>query len=109
MAKTMSGAASSSVTPRAPVSQGGAQGGGGVYPNASGTGTGDGPPKGKKMFKLFDDPRSWAIDYKTRWEMARRMKQVVRHQRLYVPGVCDKEAVLGDLWNVWFLLTENGE
>lgn len=101
MAKTMSGAASSA----APNQRGG---GGAVYPNISGS-AGSGPPKGKKMFKLFDDPRSWAIDYKTRWEMARRMKRVVKHGRLYVLGVCDKEDVLGDLWNVWFLLTENGE
>lgn len=119
MAKTMAGAASASRPPPPPGGpgkpgeQGGTGGGGGgaVYPNHSPASTrgGDGPPKGKKMFKLFDDPRSWAIDYKTRWEMARRMKKVVRHGRLYVPGVCDKEAVLGDLWNVWFLLTENGE
>ena len=129
MAKTMSGAASAAAAAAAkPPPPGGLSGSGGpsggqgrsggggpVYPNAAGTaeaggnGNGNGPPKGKKMFKLFDDPRSWAIDYKTRWEMARRMKKVVRYGRLYVPGVCDKEAVLGDLWNVWFLLTENGE
>lgn len=83
-------------------------------PGGPGGGNGHGPPggggaKGKKMFKLFDDPRSWAIDYRARWDMARRMKKVIKFGKLYVPGVCDREQMTADLWHVWFLLTENGE
>ncbi|WWC60195.1 uncharacterized protein I303_102760 [Kwoniella dejecticola CBS 10117] len=63
--------------------------------------------KGKKVFDLFADPRSWAIDYKTRWEQSFRMRQVAKYCRIEIPGVCDKEAYVADLWNVWFLLTEN--
>lgn len=85
-----------------------ASGGGGAKPPPGGGGGGGGGP-GKKMFKLFDDPRSWAIDYKSRWEMARRMKKVSQFGKLYVPGLCDKEQTNADMWNVWFLLTENGE
>lgn len=88
-------------------------GGGAAKPGGGNGKEGGGPPGpgggGKKMFKLFDDPRSWAIDYRARWEMARRMKKVVRYGSLFVPGFCDRETVLGDLWNMWFLLTENGE
>jgi len=83
----------------------------------AGNGHAPGPPRGpagggekaKKMFKLFDDPRSWAQDYRSRWEMARRMKKVVRFGKLFVPGICDREQMMADLWNVWFLVTENGE
>lgn len=83
-------------------------------PGGPGGGNGHGPPgggdgKGKKMFKLFDDPRSWAIDYRSRWDMARRMKKVINFGKLFVPGVCDREQMTADLWHVWFLLTENGE
>jgi hypothetical protein len=83
-------------------------------PGGPGGGNGHGPPggggvKGKKMFKLFDDPRSWAIDYRARWDMARRMKKVIQFGKLYVPGVCDREQMTADLWHVWFLLTENGK
>lgn len=114
MAKTMAAAASASAgSARGPGPGGssastGTHGPGGGLP-AAGGGGGPGPGGGKKMFKLFDDPRSWAIDYRTRWEMARRMKRVVRLGKLYGPGLCNRETVLGDLWNVWFLLTENGE
>lgn len=112
MAKTMSGASPSATTPSTGTSQNQGHATPTQTPNSyphPQPPAGGGPPKGKKMFKLFDDPRSWAIDYRTRWEMARRMRKVVRYGKLYVPGICDKEAVLGDLWNVWFLLTENGE
>jgi hypothetical protein len=78
--------------------------GGGAKPPGPG---GDG--KGKKMFKLFDDPRSWAIEYRNRWGMARRMKAITRHGKLYVQGLCDKEQAIADMWNIWFLLTENGQ
>ncbi|WWC87780.1 uncharacterized protein L201_002672 [Kwoniella dendrophila CBS 6074] len=62
---------------------------------------------GKKVFDLFSDPRSWAIDYRTRWEQTYRMCQVAKRCRIELPGICDKEAFVADLWNVWFLLTEN--
>lgn len=101
MATTMA----ASAEPPPPSGTPGAENGHGP---SAGAGNG-GEVKGKKMFKLFDDPRSWAIDYKARWEMARRMKQVVRSGKLYVPGLCDHEQMTADLWNVWFLLTENGE
>jgi hypothetical protein len=65
--------------------------------------------RGKESFDLFADPRSWAIDYKVRWEQSWRMRQVVKHAKIEVPGVCDLEQLTADLWNVWFLLTENGE
>jgi len=65
--------------------------------------------RGRKVFDLFNDPRSWAIDYKTRWEQSWRMRQVVKQGRLEIPGICDMEQVSADLWNLWFLLTENGE
>jgi hypothetical protein len=64
--------------------------------------------RGQKTFDLFADPRAWATDYKTRWEQSWRMRQVVKHAKIEVPGICDKEQLTADLWNVWFLLTENG-
>jgi hypothetical protein len=111
MAKTMAAAAAAgAVVKGSAASTGGSgHGAGGRAESGGGGGGGGGGAGGKKMFKLFDDPRSWAIDYRTRWEMARRMKRVVKHGKLYMPGLCDQETVLGDLWNVWFLLTENGE
>ncbi|OCF58022.1 hypothetical protein L486_04049 [Kwoniella mangroviensis CBS 10435] len=63
--------------------------------------------KNRKIFDLFSDPRSWAIDYRTRWEQSYRMRQVSKQSRIEIPGICDKEAYVADLWNVWFLLTEN--
>jgi hypothetical protein len=101
MAKTMAASA------KPPPPGGGPGGGNGHGPPGGGGGGGGGP--GKKMFKLFDDPRSWAIDYKSRWEMARRMKKLVGYGKLFVEGLCDREQMTADLWNVWFLLTENGE
>lgn len=61
------------------------------------------------VYDVFDGPKSWAVDYKTRWEMAKRMRAVVRADTVDVPGVCDRDQLLADMWNVWFLLTENGE
>ncbi|WWC68735.1 uncharacterized protein I206_102669 [Kwoniella pini CBS 10737] len=72
-----------------------------LHKNSSGKG------KGKKVFDLFADPRSWAIDYKIRWEQSFRMRQVAKQCRIEIPDICDKEAYVADLWNVWFLLTEN--
>ncbi|KAK8861448.1 hypothetical protein IAR55_002267 [Kwoniella newhampshirensis] len=63
--------------------------------------------KGKKIFNLFADPRSWAIDYRSRWESCMRMRKVAEYRQVEIPGVCDKETFIADLWNVWFLLTEN--
>jgi hypothetical protein len=105
MAATMSASAKA----RPPAGGAGPGAGNGHAPGPPG-----GPPgagggeKGKKMFKLFDDPRSWAHDYRSRWEMARRMKKVVQFGKLFVPGICDREQMMADLWNVWFLVTENG-
>ena len=62
--------------------------------------------RGRKIFDLFSDPRSWAIDYKTRWEQASRMRLVVKKGDY--EGVCTRDQLTADLWNVWFLLTENG-
>ncbi|ORY29530.1 hypothetical protein BCR39DRAFT_170415 [Naematelia encephala] len=63
--------------------------------------------RGRKIFDLFSDPRSWAVDYKTRWGQSWRMRQVVKHHSIHVPGVCDRDQLTADLWNVWFMLTEN--
>ena len=65
--------------------------------------------RGRKIFDLFSDPRSWAIDYKTRWDLSWRMREVVRRDTLEIPGVCDKDQLAADHWNVWFILTENGK
>lgn len=101
-------AATMSASAKARPPAGGAGNGNGHAPGPPG-GPAGGGEKGKKMFKLFDDPRSWAQDYRSRWEMARRMKKVVRFGKLFVPGICDREQMMADLWNVWFLVTENGE
>ncbi|OCF32386.1 hypothetical protein I316_06056 [Kwoniella heveanensis BCC8398] len=61
----------------------------------------------RKTFDLFADPRSWAFDYRTRWEMSWRLRQVAKVVTIDVPGVCDRDAFVADLWNIWFLLTEN--
>ncbi|WVF67099.1 hypothetical protein IAT40_001844 [Kwoniella sp. CBS 6097] len=61
----------------------------------------------KKTFDLFADPRSWAFDYRTRWEMSSRLRQVGKVVTIDVSGVCDRDAFVADLWNIWFLLTEN--
>jgi hypothetical protein len=60
--------------------------------------------RGKKMFDLFKDPKSWAEDYKARWELAGRMKRGIMEE-----GEEEEERVIQDLWCCWFLLTENGE
>ncbi|WVW80035.1 hypothetical protein I302_102008 [Kwoniella bestiolae CBS 10118] len=75
--------------------------------DVDGKGKGKEANKSKKIFDLFSDPRSWAIDYRTRWEQSYRMRQVSKLCRIEIPGICDKEAYVADLWNVWFLLTEN--
>ena len=62
----------------------------------------------KQTFDLFGDPRSWAMDYKERWITARRMRLNVRAQSMVVEGKCNREDMMADLWNIWFLLTENG-
>ena len=64
--------------------------------------------RGRKVFDLFSDPRSWAIDYKTRWEQSYRMREVVKHGGFDIPGISSRELLVADLWNIWFLLTENG-
>lgn len=63
--------------------------------------------RGRKIFDLFSDPRSWAIDYKTRWEQSSRMRRVAKANKY--EGLCERDQLVADLWNVWFLLTENGE
>jgi hypothetical protein len=37
------------------------------------------------------------------------MREVAKHQRHEIPGVSSKERLVADLWNVWFMLTENGK
>lgn len=61
-----------------------------------------GMQKGRNIFNLFADPKSWAYEYKERWEMAMRMKQAVKD------GILDTEKIYADLWTMWFLITENG-
>jgi hypothetical protein len=63
----------------------------------------------KQAFDLFDDPRSWAMDYKERWITAKRMRLNVRAHSMVVQGKCNREDMMADLWNIWFMLTENGE
>ncbi|EIW70963.1 hypothetical protein TREMEDRAFT_27348, partial [Tremella mesenterica DSM 1558] len=58
--------------------------------------------RGRKIFDLFSNPRSWANEYKTRWGMVKRMRRDVRDCT-----VVNKEKMTADLWNVWFILTEN--
>lgn len=59
------------------------------------------------ILDLFSDPRLWALDYRTRWEMSRRMKQIANLGRVEIPGVCDRTQFMQDMWTVWFLVTEN--
>ena len=65
--------------------------------------------RGKGTFDLFSDPKSWATDYQARWMTARRMKKCVQAESMRVPGICDWTTFRADGWNVWFMLTENGE
>ncbi|WVQ78766.1 hypothetical protein IAT38_000857 [Cryptococcus sp. DSM 104549] len=65
------------------------------------------PYNGRPVFNLFLDPRSWAVDYRTRWDMSGRMRQVAKKCKVDIPGVCDKDKFVEDMWNVWFLITEN--
>ena len=65
--------------------------------------------RGTKIFDLFSDPRGWAIDYKTRWELSWRMRLVAKLGRVDIPDICDKEQLAADLWNIWFMMTENGQ
>lgn len=60
------------------------------------------------ILDLFSDPRLWALDYRTRWEMSRRMRQIAMLGRVEIPGVCDRTQFMQDMWTVWFLVTENG-
>jgi hypothetical protein len=71
--------------------------------------------RGRKIFDLFSDPRSWAIDYKTRWEFSVNRNQTVHksartcslsHIPSNVPASATRliRAVCSHL-----LLTENGE
>ncbi|OXG09832.1 hypothetical protein C367_07011 [Cryptococcus neoformans Ze90-1] len=59
------------------------------------------------ILDLFSDPRLWALDYRTRWEMSRRMRQIAKLGRVEIPGVCDRTQFMQDMWTVWFLVTEN--
>ncbi|KAK4685690.1 hypothetical protein P7C73_g4455, partial [Tremellales sp. Uapishka_1] len=63
--------------------------------------------RGRMIFDLFQDPKSWAVDYKTRWELAWRMRQVVKHASVEIEGVCDRAQLTDDLWILWFIITEN--
>lgn len=67
----------------------------------------------KRAFDLFGDPRSWAEDYRARWEMSGRMREVGKKGTFELDWGSDKsgvrEMILPDLWNAWFLVTENGQ
>lgn len=63
---------------------------------------------GYNILNLLSDPRLWALDYTTRWEMSRRMRQIAKLGRVEIPGVCDRRQFMQDMWTVWFLVTENG-
>lgn len=62
---------------------------------------------GYNILNLLSDPRLWALDYTTRWEMSRRMRQIAKLGRVEIPGVCDRRQFMQDMWTVWFLVTEN--
>ncbi|KIR71562.1 hypothetical protein I310_04869 [Cryptococcus deuterogattii CA1014] len=59
------------------------------------------------ILDLLSEPRPWAIDYRTRWEMSRRMRQIAKLGRVEIPGICDRAQFMEDMWTVWFLVTEN--
>lgn len=59
--------------------------------------------------KLFANPRSWAIEYRDRWALARRMCSCVKQQSLDVRGVSNRRYIGTDLWALWFLWTENDQ
>lgn len=65
--------------------------------------------RGRKVYDLFGDPKSWATEYKSRWELSWLMREVGRLRKLDIPGFCDTKEVEAALWSVWFLVTENGE
>jgi hypothetical protein len=65
--------------------------------------------RGDIVTNLFADPKSWAEDYKDRWKLAQTMKMVVRTGTIDRPNEQGENVEIDrDLWNVWFLLTENG-
>jgi hypothetical protein len=66
-------------------------------------------PGTSRKTELFGNPRSWAIEYKHRWELRRRMRACIAHQSVNVPGVSSREHLDTDMWALWFLWTENGE
>lgn len=66
-------------------------------------------PGTSRKTELFGDPRSWAIEYKSRWQLRNRMRACIAHQTVNVPGVSSLKHLDADLWALWFLWTENGE
>ncbi|ODO06362.1 hypothetical protein L198_01594 [Cryptococcus wingfieldii CBS 7118] len=65
--------------------------------------------RGVKGYNLFSDPRPWAIDYRTRWELCGRWREVAKLGTIDIPGLCDYARFAEDLWDVFFLLSENGK
>lgn len=65
----------------------------------------------RKAFDLFGDPKSWAEDYRLRWNTRRRMREVVKYGSLggaVGVGAMRNQDLMPDLWAVWFLATEDG-
>ncbi|ODO09228.1 hypothetical protein I350_02828 [Cryptococcus amylolentus CBS 6273] len=63
--------------------------------------------RGVKGYNLFSDPRPWAIDYRTRWELCGRWREVAKLGTIDIPGLCGYARFAEDLWDVFFLLSEN--
>lgn len=59
--------------------------------------------------QVISDPKKQGIEYKRLWGTARRTKATVQAGIPVVPGVAGVEHIIPDLWQLWFLATENGE
>jgi hypothetical protein len=68
----------------------------------------DSPATSRKT-ELFGNPRTWATEYKDRYELRNRMRAAIAYQSVNVPGISTPEALNTDMWALWFLWTENGE
>ena len=65
--------------------------------------------RGRKVYDLFSDPKSWAFEYKDRWAMSRRMREAVHVGTMNIAGLPTQKEIDADMWRLWFLSTENGE
>ncbi|GMK54940.1 hypothetical protein CspeluHIS016_0115260 [Cutaneotrichosporon spelunceum] len=58
--------------------------------------------------ELFPNPRSWAMEYRDRWELRNHMRACIAHQSINVLGLSTRENRGTDMWGLGFLWTENG-